>query len=210
MSALRQLLNDNKFTLITCLPEDNPAYARLAQEAGADALLVREHFALEDIVAAVDIPVGLDTVTNEDLADKDFKKMIKLVDFVNFVPEALLQVKALNDLTRVIALDDTFSIEQLMAYKEKGADALDAAILPGRIGKKELMIGDLQQYITICITSGLPVIIPTQKVIKPSEVAIIEDAGAKGLILTETVLGNSERSFEKALREFRIAVDDLG
>ncbi len=84
----------------------------------------------------------------------------------------------------------------------------------GRVVKryvgKELVIGDLQNYIAIALSSNLPVIIPTQRHIKPSEVAIVWDTGIKGLMLTRVVLGETAKTLEKAVREYRIAIDDLG
>jgi hypothetical protein len=54
------------------------------------------------------------------------------------------------------------------------------------------------------------VIVPTQRSIRTSEVAIIADTGAKGLMLTPVVTGTIPKHVEKAVREYRIAVDDLG
>lgn len=210
MSLLRQLLHEKKFVLLTYLLDDSAPFARLAETAGADALISRGDEYVAEIASAVKIPVGIEYTGLQQIRSKHFESIKKHIDFITFAPAILASMPKLNHLTKILALNEHFSLEELMRLKDQGADALDAAVLSGHLGKKELMVGDLQQYITICISSGLPVIVPTQRMIKPSEVAIIEDAGAKGILLTETVLGKTERSFEKAIQEFRIAVDDLG
>ena len=88
-------------------------------------------------------------------------------------------------------------------------EAIDAAIVPVTDRLKNLEIGDLQNYISVIISSSLPVLIPTDRMIKPSEVSIVWDAGAKGLILTSRVLGETTKSLERNLKEYRIAADDL-
>jgi hypothetical protein len=70
-------------------------------------------------------------------------------------------------------------------------------------------VGDLQQYIGIVISAGLPVIIPTDLAIKPSEVAILWDTGAKAVLMTPKALGKNPKAVENNVRQFRIAVDDL-
>jgi hypothetical protein len=55
----------------------------------------------------------------------------------------------------------------------------------------------------------VPVIIPTQLSIRPSEVAIIVDAEAKGLLLTPVVLGTAPTHIEKNVREYKAAVNEL-
>jgi len=96
-----------------------------------------------------------------------------------------------------------------MHMMDEKIDAIDAAIIPPNQLGKELIVGDLQNYIAIAMSSNIPVMVPTQRSIKPSEIPIIWDTGAKGLILTKVVLGDNIKSFTKAVSEYRIAVDDI-
>ena len=206
VTKLRRLLHNNPITLIVSLWENDPQLAKLAEDSGADALMLNELEKADLVCKNVRIPTGISLKT--DKITKKHQKQLKSFDFVNFSIEHLHHFKGFSS-TRVAALNENYSIDHLMGIEEK-AEVLDAAIVPIKQGVKGLMVGDLQNYISIIISSDIPVIIPTQRDIKPSEVAIIHDAGARGIILTKAVLGATPRSFEKSIREFRIAADDLG
>ncbi|MFA4967560.1 MAG: hypothetical protein WC624_05010 [Candidatus Margulisiibacteriota bacterium] len=209
MSKLLELLSKKKMTLIVQLPENSVELAKLAEAEGADALVVKNEDNNSDILKAVKIPVGVDLSMEEALDDKQIKAHDKF-DFINFhfglLPAAAKRAKP----GRILALNEEYTLDKIIGVENTGAEAIDAAILPLSQKSKELVVGDLQNYIAIAISSGLPVIIPTQRVITPSEVAIIADTGAKGLLLTDVVLGDDAKSMGKALREYKMAVDDLG
>lgn len=207
MSRLLDILNSKKFSLMVYLPENKPALARLAESLGADALMVKNDEMAELIVKAVKIPVGVD-VGAEKISVKELKALEDF-DFINFSLEELSTFAKHKKGSRVVALDDKFTLDRLMQVENK-ADIVDAAIISVNHLGKELIVGDLQNFIAIALSSGLPVIIPTQRRIKPSEVAILWDTGAKGLMLTEVVLGNTEKSIEKNFKEYLIALEDLG
>lgn len=206
MGELVRLLSDNLITLIVSLPRNDAQLFETAVKAGADAVLVREVEGLDKILKLSEIPVGFELKEQRDVQQiKQYNK----IAFVNFASLYLKKVKDIK-IDKVVALSDKYTIDELMSIEKAGVDVVDAAIISHPHWDNNLVIGDLQQYITVCISSGLPVIIPTQRAIKPSEVAIIWDTGIKGIIMTEEVLGMTPKSFEKAVKEFRIAVDDLG
>lgn len=202
MSKLLKILKDRPLTLIVHLPDNKVELAQAAESAGAEALMIDQGFDEDKIIKAVKIPVGLnatDKVTGENK-----------YDFVNFPAEALPEFGKLKKIARIAELNESYTLDKLMQVAENDLDALDAAIIPLHQFGKELVIGDLQNYIAIALSSNLPVIIPTQRHIKPSEAAIVWDTGVKGLMLTRVVLGETAKSVEKAVKEYRIAIDDLG
>jgi hypothetical protein len=205
MSKLLKLLKDKKLTLIVELPENRVELAQEAEREGADALLVRQDYAPEEVLGAVKIPVGVDLSHLEKLSDKEIKSYEKF-DFINFHFEVLPVLAKQKRSGRIIALNEHYTLDRLIGLENLGAQAVDAAIVPISQAARELVVGDLQNYIAIAISSNLPVIIPTQRKVLPSEVAIIADTGAKGLLLTHNVLGENL----KKLKEYRAAVDDLG
>ncbi|HTY12872.1 MAG TPA: hypothetical protein VMD02_01645 [Candidatus Omnitrophota bacterium] len=209
MSKLLEKLKNNKMTLIVQLPENTAEMAAAAERAGADAIVIRDGDDVSGISSAVKVPVGLDISDQAEIDEKTARSHDKF-DFVNFHFEALKTVSKKLKTGKIIALNEEYTLDKIIGVEETGAQAIDAAILPLGASSKELMVGDLQNYIAIAISSGLPVIIPTQRSIKPSEVAIIADTGARGIILTEEVLGDNVRSLEKNLKEYRTAADDLG
>ncbi|MBU1026591.1 MAG: hypothetical protein KKA31_02555 [Candidatus Margulisbacteria bacterium] len=223
MSKLINLLNKNKLTLIAALPENSVDLALTAVENGADALqlhinikgfktFAEEKNNLEAILNKVDVPVGI-VPGHEDCANEEEMKEIARMGFdyfsidLDLMPEFMQKFKRLS---RVLALNSKFTLDKLITSTQEGLDALDAAIIPTSGWGKDLVVGDLQQYISIVLSAGKPVIVPTQRAIRTSEVAIISDTGAKGLLLTPVVMGASLKHIAKAVKEYRIAVDDLG
>ena len=203
MSKLLKMLKEKPLTLIVHLPENKLELAQAAEAAGAEALMIDQGYDEEKVLQAVKIPVGLNA---GELKETELK-----FDFINFPAEALGEFGKLKKIARIASLNENYTLDKLMQVNEKEIDAVDAAIIPLHQFGKELVVGDLQNYIAITLSSAkLPVIIPTQRNIKPSEVAIIWDTGVKGLMLTRVVLGETARSVGKAVKEYRIAIDDLG
>ena len=205
MSKLLEMLSGKKMTLIVQLPENNSEMAKAAEAAGADALIINEG----EIIKNIKIPIGIDLSGQGKLDEKELKKYEKY-DFINFHFDSLSAISKRIKTGKIIALSNSYTLDKVIGVENIGAQAIDAAIVPLSQASRDLVVGDLQNYIAIAISSGLPVIIPTQRTIKPSEVAIIADTGAKGLLLTKVVLGDSIKSIEKAVKEYRLAVDDLG
>ncbi|KPJ68409.1 hypothetical protein AMJ44_06510 [candidate division WOR-1 bacterium DG_54_3] len=223
MPKLIDLLNKNKMTLMAALPKNDPELAEAAIKGGADALQLHinvgdfgdfksEKEMLSEILALSKHPVGIVPGAEKHATQKEMKGMIKMgFDFfsvdIEHIPSFMPQIK---DISKVLALGSRFTIDVVLGVGKYGADAVDAAIIPSTGYGKDLMVGDLQNYISIVISAGIPVIIPTQRSIRPSEVAIIADTGAKGLMLTPVVTGTTSKHIQERVQEFRVAVDDLG
>lgn len=223
MPKLVELLTKNKMTLIAALPKNDPQLAKAAIAGGADALQLHlnvkgtgdfqeEKANLEEIIGLSKVPVGIVPGNKKQPDEKEIKKIIAMgFDFVNMKRENLPDYYSrIKGVSKVMGLGNRFTIDLVLGIGEHGADALDAAIIPVSEHGKDLVVGDLQNYISIVISAGIPVIIPTQRAIRSSEVAIISDTEARGLLLTPVVLGTTAKHIEKKVREFRVAVDDLG
>lgn len=223
MSKLIELLNKNKLTLIAALPANNLELAKAAIDNGIDALqlhvnitgfksLEEEQDNLLQIVEMAKIPVGIVPGKRNEPTKQEIKKLQQMgFDFLNLdmdhLPPFMSKFKGPST---VVGLNSRFSLDRLVDATRFSPDVLHAAIVPTHHKGQNLVISDLQNYISIVISSGLPVIIPTQRDIKPSEVAIIADTGARGLMLTAVVTGTTAKHIALATSEFRAAVDDLG
>jgi hypothetical protein len=210
MPKLVELLKKNKFTLIVDLPENQPELALAAIKGGADALQIGPSNA-EKLIKLSKLPVGIRVESAGQLTKEEVKKLVKAgADFINVKRDDLPEYfSSVRGVAKVLGLGNRFTVDLILGIGENGADALDAAIIPSEAQGKDLKVGDLQNYISIVIASGIPVIIPTQLAIRPSEVAILTDTEAKGLLLTPIVLGLTAEHIEKNVREFRAAVDEL-
>jgi putative N-acetylmannosamine-6-phosphate epimerase len=223
MPKLINLLSKNKMTLIAALPKNDPELAEAAIAGGADALQLhinahgfgdfkKEKENLEKILSVSKVPVGIVPGQKEHASQKEMDEMVEMgFDFFNMNIEHLPGFsKNLKGISKILALGSRFTIEIVLGVKTYGADAVDAAIIPSSEYGKDLLVGDLQNYISIVISAGIPVIIPTQRSIRPSEVAIISDTGAKGMILTSVVTGTTPKHIKERVQEYRVAADDLG
>ncbi|OGC25488.1 hypothetical protein A2291_03295 [candidate division WOR-1 bacterium RIFOXYB2_FULL_42_35] len=223
MTRINKLLSDNKLTLIIALPKNDLELAEAAVRGGADALqfhvnitgfagFAEEKENLQALVRQIKVPLGLSFGYNAETSEAEIKEIKKLgFDFfsvrMKLLPDYLRKIRGIG---RIVTLHSDFIFEDLVNLDKIGADALDAAIVPSHGQGKDMVVGDLQNYISIVLAAGVPVIIPTQKDIRPSEVPIVADTGAKGLLLTPVVTGTTAQHIEKNVREFRVAADDLG
>jgi hypothetical protein len=223
MPKLVDLLNKNKLTLLVALPENDPQLAEAAIKGGADALQLQlnihdignfksEKRNLSEILKLSSLPVGIMPGAKKHASQKEMQEMIKMgFDFFNMKMENLPSFYSkIKGVSRVLGLGSRFTIDVVLGIGKYGADAVDAAIIPSTESGRDLIVGDLQNYISIAISAGIPVIVPTQRAIRPSEAAIIADTGARGLLLTPVVTGTTAKHIEANVREFRVAVDDLG
>jgi len=229
MSRLIELMNRNILTLIVSLPENSPELAMAAVEAGADALKVHinikhraagtkfgslddERAALQEILDVADVPVGIVPGEKDVPGESEMKKLADMgFDFFDIklkcLPEWMMKMKGLG---RIVALEKDYAFDELMNINSVGADGVEAAIVSASEYGRELNVSDLQGYISVAISSKVPVVVPTQKAIRPSEVPIISDTGVKALMIGAVVTGKTVSSLKKATREYRIAIDDLG
>jgi hypothetical protein len=113
-------------------------------------------------------------------------------------------------IAEVYVLGKDYTIDELMNVEKRPKMILSAAIVRNFDLGRELNVGDLQNYISMTTSTDIPLIVPTQKKIHFSEVSILSDTGVKGVELTVQVLGKTLKSMQKAIHEFRLAVDDLG
>ena len=217
MSKLLEAFEKNPLTLIVDLPKNSKEFAKAAIEGGADALVARisgaikdERKDLEEILGISDIPVGVTFGFKVKEADVRSIKAMGIDFFIvplEEIPAWMLKVKGI---AKVASINPSYSVDRLIGLSKLRIEALEASIIPRVHHGKLLTVGDLQQYITVCISANVPVIISTECAIKVSEAAIIWDTGAKGLQINEVVTGKTIKSLKKAVNEFRIAIDDIG
>jgi hypothetical protein len=223
MPKLIELLNKNKMTLIVSLPENRLELAQAAISGGADALQLNiklgefkefkdEKKYLEEIIDNSSVPVGISADWEEQPGIKHFKEILGTgFDFLNVGIEYLSpSLLALDQVSKILMLNSRYALDDVVELSASHFSAMDAAIIPTSGWGKDLIVGDLQNYISIVLAAGIPVIIPTQRLIRPSEVAIIADTGARGILLTPVVTGSSPKHIKQNVRDFRVAVDDLG
>jgi hypothetical protein len=187
--------------------------AKAAEASGADAICLsysEDKDVLRDIIDAVKIPVGMSLDENilTEAEMKDFKKLgFDFIDIpLNDAPDHLLKMGGFG---RILSLDPDYSELDLTRLSDRPIDGLNAAVIMPEDWGKDLNVGDLQQYITIAMSTTLPVIVPAQKSIRASEVPIIWDTGAKGIMIGGNIVGNSIESLKAVVKEYRSAMETI-
>lgn len=223
------VLKNKKPALIMSLPGNDPALARAAVEAGADVIKVHmnvqhrasglhfgsfeeEREALKEIRAiAGNLPCGIVAGSCAEDAERDFISANRLgYDFVSLYASATpLSVLAYPDMKKMIALAPGYSLEDVRLLSKIGADVLEASVMRPETYGQRLTAKELLEYAAITENSLLPVVIPTQRAIRPEEVKLLSDIGVSGIMIGAVVTGKTKETIRRSVSEFRSAIDRL-
>lgn len=218
------------FGLLVSLPRNDVDLARAALDAGADALKAHiglEHFAsglntgsldeeedaLREIVALGN-PVGIVPGVGEGMADRE--EMLRLgeigIDFFDLyatdMPAWMLSISDCPMSVMVAFSADCRPWALVESVRPTGRpDMIEASIVPHEGYGGPLTAADISSYAEIAHRAPQPVIVPTQKKIRPDEVGPLIDAGVAGLLIGAIVTGADADSLAAATEQFRASID---
>ncbi len=219
-----------KFVLLVSITQNDPNLARIALENGADAVKVHlncAHFASgtdfgsweaekEKIAKVAEvvrphIPLGIVTgaevVPNaQDLSEIrqfgfDFWDL-----FANHIPPEYLKWK---ELAHMSAVGPDWTPEFVQDLVSLGVDVIESSIIPRDLYRTRLTAADLCQYKRLVRSAGVPVIVPTQKKIRPDEVKYLQEVGVSGLAIGAVVTGLGTAYLGERVAAFRKAIDEI-
>ena len=225
-----KLLKANAFSLVVSLPANKPELAQAALDGGADAVKVHINvwhaasgnlfgnfeqnraFLTRLVEMAGKKPVGLvPGAADAFITEEERTALEELgIDFFSCYSEHLpaFMLKS-RKLTKMVALHDTYETI-LPAVKNSEIDVVEASIMPTSLYGTPLTYFDLLQYRRICEAVRQPVLIPTQKAIRPEEVFALKDAGCKAVMIGANVMRDqSAEACYEATKEFRKQIDSL-
>lgn len=228
----KTMVNQNKFSLVVSLPENNLKLAEAALEGGAQAIKVHVnvwHRAsghtfgtygenkefLKDLIALCkDVPVGLVPggedafISNEERLEVEAMGLSFFSSYTQHLPCYMMESKVL---TKMAAIDYTYNQNTLDAVRLSGIDILECSVQPGELYGTPLNYGDILRYTDLSAKAGKPTLIPTQKKIRPEEVRHLYEAGCKAVMIGAIVMGKEPNAQEvkKVTEQFRNAVDRL-
>jgi len=227
MNRYLQLLNSQRMTLIMSLPANDPALCRAAFEEGADVVKVHinvehrasgthfgrlseERAALLEMLSNAKGPMGLVPGGSLENAMLDLKEAAKLgFDFFSIYAHHMPVGYSFADQAWMVACDGSYSMDEIAAMQDCGAHVLEASIMPGSEYGQSLSMRDLLRYKSITARTTLPVVVPTQRFIRPEELPALADTGVKGLMIGAVVTGRGEDSIRRAVSAFRNAIDRM-
>jgi len=215
-------------TLIVSLPDNSADLARAAEAGGAQALkthlnvhhdasgthfgsLDEERPRLEAIQRAVKLPIGVVPGVSAPLRRDEIEALADMgFDFVDTFahrfPSWLLDMERM---TRVMAIDSTYSVEAAAGLARVGMEILEAAVIPHSEYGQPLTAADLALYARLARAVTTPIILPSQRRLEPHDVARIIEIGINGIMIGAIVTGLKPDTLEGATRAFRSALDEL-
>lgn len=212
------------------ITQNDPKLARIALENGADAIKVHlncAHFASgtnfgsweaekEKIIKVAEvvrphIPLGI--VTGAEVVPEaqelseirqfgfDFWDL-----FANHIPPEYLKWR---ELAHMSAVGPNWTPEFVQDLVSLGVDVIESSIIPRDLYRTRLTAADLCQYKRLVRSAGVPVIVPTQKKIRPDEVKYLQEVGVSGLAIGAVVTGLGTAYLGERVAAFRKAIDDI-
>jgi len=215
--------------LIVSLPDNDVDLAKAAIDGGAHALKVHlnvEHRAsgscygdlgrewdrlLPILEAARLAGVVMGVMPGADVfaSQEDIQKLVSHgVSFIDaYVPHLPVWALGLAKPRVMAALGPDDRPGSAMILEQLGADAIEASIVRPEFYGQSLKVSDLMTYRTLVNQTRLPVVVPTQKAIRPEEVPTLLDTGVRGLMIGAIVTGSTPDSLGRATAVYRRAID---
>ena len=233
MNKLRQQLLNEDFTLLVSLPRNDVELAKAALRGGAQGLKVHinvSHFAsgtrfgsleeerdnlaaILEVAKAANASVGIvpGASSGDDYAfasPHDFAQLAKMgVDYFDAYPaDAPAWTLLQTHLDVMMAAFQGGSVAQIKALENVGMRLCEASIMHHDDYGKDLNALDIAAYAELCAALTSPVIIPSQKRLIPADIAALQAAGARGILIGAIVTGREAASIEKAARAFSAAL----
>ena len=226
MSTFLHKLQSASPCLIVSIPGNNVDMAKAAEAAGADAVkthinvthhashltfgsLEQERPALEKILAAVRIPVGL--VPGEDLGiSPETVKAITAMGFtfIDGYAHTLPAWVRGGKLDYWAAINPTYTATEIQHLASlPWVDVIEAAIIPTEAYGQLLSIRDLARYHELSQILTKPFVVPSQRKLRVEDVPSLLAVGAKNLMIGAVVTGMDVAGVEAVTRAFRRAID---
>jgi hypothetical protein len=227
MKLLQVLESD--FALMVSLPKNDPTLAEAAIKAGAQCLKVHvncHHYAsdtrfgswpeekavISEILSVMgDVPLGIVTGEATQPSAADLEEICdSAIDFWDlFCRYTPPEFTALPNLGRMVAIDSSWEPWLVESLGALGVNVIESSIIPRDLYRSELNLEDIARYHRLAQSSPMPILIPTQKAIKPSQVRSLKNAGAAGITIGAVVTGLEKQGIADATAAFRAAIDEL-
>ncbi|NWQ42758.1 hypothetical protein MLOOGBEN_18810 [Bacillus sp. EB106-08-02-XG196] len=228
-AALKQMLTDNKMTLIVSLPENRFDLAKAAIHAGVDAVKLHvnvNHRASGNVFNSVESydeifrsirdefsgPLGIVPGGSfGDISQGEMEQLIALgFNFYSiYAHDKPSWMLVLDKIEKTFAISSEYDLNAIGNVKHLGVSALEASIIPGEEYGTPLTFKDVLAYNTLVQNVDIPVLVPSQRKLVPSDIPILAKAGVKAVMLGAIVIGHTEETIQTAIRSFRNAIDSL-
>lgn len=223
-----EMMNQEKLTLVFSSPLNDYKMLRAAWENGAEAVKVHlnvnhhashtqfktfaeEKDVLAKILADSPVPVGL--VMGGSSADvvRDLDDILaENFDFCSlYLHHTPLEVYQQKKLTKMSACDYTYSLDDIHALGKNGAEIIETSIVhPDEYGDL-LTMKEIITYQQIREQVTIPMLVPSQKKVRVSDLSQLTEVGVNGLMIGAVVTGKTVETVSRSLASFRNGIDRL-
>lgn len=221
--GLSKLLNQADSPLIAILPHNNDEYARVAHEAGADALVIGidktesifpglfgsfdlQEDSINSILSTSSIPVGISIGDSRPLTPEGWERIVsKPFSFVNMyahhMPPFVLEDRRME---KLVTIGAGYMLEQIKSMSEmEQVIALEAAIVSSQGKTHVFSVLDLATLRLISRLSAKPVVLRAQKKLELGDIRSVSDAGLKGITLDPSALEPGVEAYRDAISTYR-------
>lgn len=211
--------------LIVSLPRNAPELAQAAADGGADALkvhlnvhhdasgthfgtLAEERANLESILE-VGLPTGIVPGVAASLPSRqDMAELARMgVDFFDLydhdMPPWMMQIE---DLTRTVAASHSTPLQAVQQFESMGFEMVEAAIIPHDGYGQMLSAADLTGYRRLREMTALPIIVPSQRAIRPEDMPALLATGIDAVMIGAVVTGEETQELQAATQHFATAL----
>jgi len=207
--------------LIVSLPQNARELAQAAADAGADALkvhinvhhdasgthfgtLAEERANLESILE-VGLPTGIVPGVAASLPSReDMAELARMgVDFFDLYDHDMpLWMLEIEDLTRTVAASSSTSLDSVKEFESMGFEMVEGAIIPHEGYGQMLSAADLAAYRRLRQMTALPIIVPSQRAMRPDDVPALLATGMDAVMIGAIVTGRETQQLRAATQEF--------
>lgn len=213
-------------SLIVSIPENNVELAQSAIRGGADGIKMHvnvNHWASGNSFASTQSyqdqfreirnqfsgPLGIVPGGSfEAIKKSELEKLSELgfdyySIYAHHMPSWMLD---LDEYEKTFAITNDYSVGKV---KDFGITAIETSIIQASEYGSPLSFKDILAYQTIVQNTDVPIIVPSQRLLMPSDIPSLYKAGVKAIMLGAVVVGNTEESIEEAVSSFRNEMDKL-
>jgi hypothetical protein len=215
-TSLSRAIRDHRFPLIVSLPRHDLGLAQAAAEAGADALKLHlnvnhrasgtrfgsfeEERPFFESVRTIGLPL-LVVPGAEHVPDETEMAALSDLGVEGFnVYARHLQPHLLSGRMRPMpALDEDYSEMDIDRMSAIPGAWIEASIMPFALYRTPLVPEDFARFVAISQRAGVPVLVPSQKTIAPSDIAPLRRSGIAGVILGAVATGHTPEGLRRAV-----------
>lgn len=230
--SYKEMICSNKMSLVVSLPANDLDLAKAALKGGAQALKVhinvwhrasgntfgsfqQQKGFLQDLIAlAGEVPVGLVPGAEEAfISEEEMRQLEDMgIGFFSCYSDNLpVFLVYSGKIQHMVAIHNNYDEHILNGVRHSGLiDVLECSIMSGDVYGSPLVYSDVLRYTDVVEKTEKPVLIPTQKKIRPGEVRALYDAGCKAVMIGAIVMGGkTPEECERATASFREAIEAL-